>query len=90
MATKISDTFDGVYLDQEFELDVAVAQDLIKQMKLPEDRRVCAQYLTQCHKMKSENIEIKSHRNRFFRYLLKAMQRTVASQKDYFINMVEQ
>lgn len=79
---------DGAVLDQEFELDVMLAQDLMKQMKLAEDRRVCARYITQCHKMKSENIDIKINRNRFFRYLLKIMKKTITAQKDYFINMV--
>lgn len=30
---------DGTTLDQEFELDVVLAHDLLKQMKLSEDRR---------------------------------------------------
>lgn len=80
---------DGATLDSEFELDVVMAYELMKKMKLSEDRRVCARYLTQCHKMKSENIDIKFHRNRFFRYLLKAMRQTVnTTQKDYYVNLV--
>lgn len=88
MTDQIPNIIDGSSLDQEFELDVTLAQDLIRQMKLSEDRRVCARYVAHCHKMRSENIQIKFHRNRFFRYLLKAMQRTVAAQKDYYINLV--
>lgn len=79
---------DGTTLDEEFELDVCLAHEMMKQMKLSEDRRVCARYISQCHKMKSENIDIKFHRNRFFRYLLKAMKRTVFAQRDYYINLV--
>lgn len=84
-----SSGIEGSTLDREFELDVALAQELMKQMTLSEDRRVCARYLAQCHRMKSENIEIKINRNRFFRYLLKVMKKSVATQKDYYhINMV--
>jgi hypothetical protein len=73
MTDQNPNAIDGSFLDQEFELDVMLAQDLMKQMKSSEDLRICARYLTQCHKMKSENIDIKINRNRFFRYLIKTM-----------------
>jgi Domain of unknown function (DUF4485) len=68
---------DGASLDEEFNRSVFLAHDYMKKMKLSEDRRVCAKYINQCAKMASENVNIKFHRNRFFRYLLKAMIRTI-------------
>jgi hypothetical protein len=82
---------DGSYLDKEFSHYVVLAQDLMRQMKSSEDRRICARYMTQCNKMKSDNLNIKYHRNRFFRYMLKTMKKTVenqAIQKDYFVHLV--
>ena len=41
--------------------------------------------------MKSDNLSIKYHRNRFIRFLLKTMRRTVenrALQRDYYVNLV--
>ena len=82
---------DGSYLDKEFSHYVVLAQDLMRQMKSSEDRRICARYMTQCNKMKSDNLNIKYHRNRFFRYMLKTMKKTVENQtiqKDYFVHLV--
>ena len=82
---------DGSYLDKEFSHYVILAQDLMRKMKSSEDRRICARYMTQCNKMKSDNLNIKYHRNRFFRYLLKTMKKTVENQRiqnDYFVDMV--
>lgn len=84
-------TIDGEYLDAEFNRYAQMAHDLMQNMKSSEDRRICARYIEQCNKMKSENIGIKFHRNRFFRFLLRTMKRTVDDQiiqKDYHFNLV--
>ena len=79
------------YLDQEFNRYALTVKDLLKNLTSADDRRICAHYIAQCHKLKSENIQIKHHRNRYMRFLMKTMKRTVENQNkahDYFINMV--
>lgn len=89
---ELASQIDGSYLDKEFSHYVAVAQELMRKMKSSEDRRICARYLTQCNNMRSSNLDIKFHRNRFFRYLLKTMKKTVENQltlqRDLFVNLV--
>lgn len=89
MSHLIPNSVDGKMLDDEFELDLVLAHDLMKQMKLSEDRRVCARYINTCFRMKTENIDIKFHRNRFFRYLMRAMKRAVSAQRDYYFHLVK-
>jgi hypothetical protein len=82
---------DGSYLDQEFNRYVQTAQGLMQKTKSSEDRRICARYITICSRMRSDNIQIKHHRNRFFRFLLKIMKRTVdnqSMQQNFFFNLV--
>ncbi|KAG5674911.1 hypothetical protein PVAND_004856 [Polypedilum vanderplanki] len=84
---------DGTYLDQEFARYAQVAQGLMRDMTSSEDRRIAARYITQCSRMKSDSILIKHHRNRFFRYLLKVMERNIQNQtanKNVFVDLPEE
>jgi hypothetical protein len=92
-ATKESNAIDANYLDQEFARYIQMAQDLMRKMRSAEDRRICARYVTDCSKLKSENLQIKNHRNRFFRYVLKVMKRTVdhqVEQNDILLNIPDE
>lgn len=69
-------------LDVEFKVNLQIARGFIKQMMLADDRRVCEKYIRFCMSMKdSDQEKVKFHRNRFFKYLLKTMKRTVETQK---------
>lgn len=75
-------------LDVEFGNYLKLARELMKKMRLAEDRRVCDKYIRKCFNMKnSDELRVKLHRNRFFRYLLKTMQRTVDTQAVYYLNI---
>lgn len=79
---------DVMMLDAEFTNYLKLARELMKKMRLAEDRRVCDKYIRKCFNMKnSDQLRVKLHRNRFFRYLLKTMQRTVDTQAVYFLNI---
>lgn len=67
--------------DKEFNWYLRIARDLMKKMRLAEDRRVCEKYIRSCLSMSnSTQSVVKFHRNRFFRFLLKTMRRTVDQQ----------
>lgn len=75
--------------DMEFNGYLQIARDLMKKMRLAEDRRVCEKYIRSCLLMSnSEQSIVKFHRNRFFRFLLKTMRKTVESQESVFVNFV--
>lgn len=79
---------DIMLLDAEFGNYMKLARELMKKMRLAEDRRVCDKYIRKCFDMKnSDEMRVKLHRNRFFRYLLKTMQRTVDTQAVYYLNI---
>lgn len=68
------------YLDGEFNLYLRMARHYITQMSSPEDRRVAEIYIKSCLIMKkSDQMKTKFHRNRFFRYFLKTIRKTVES-----------
>lgn len=78
---------DVMMLDAEFTNYLKLAREHMKKMRLAEDRRVCDKYIRKCFSMKnSDQMRVKLHRNRFFRYLLKTMQRTVDTQATYYLN----
>lgn len=85
-------TIDVHFLDAEFNKHLQLARDLMKQMRLAEDRRVSEKYIRFCLNMKnSDQLRVKLHRNRFFRYLLKTMKRSVAIYEEkIFLDMVSQ
>lgn len=84
-----SDESDLMMLDLEFNGYLHMARDLMKKMRLAEDRRVCEKYIRSCLLMsKSDQSKVKFHRNRFFRFLLKTMRRTVDSQGSAFVHFV--
>lgn len=71
---------DPEYLDAEFNVYLKFARHLIGQMSSREDRNVAEKYIKNCITMKhSDQAKAKFHRNRFFRYLLKTMRKTVDS-----------
>lgn len=81
---------DVALLDVEFFNYLQLAQELMKRMTLAEDRKVADKYVRNCIKMKdSDQLNVKLHRNRFFRYLLKTMKRTAESQVAHFVNLPE-
>lgn len=85
----VSAMVDGQILDIEFNDYLVIARDLMKEMRLAEDRQVCEKYIRSCLSMKdSDQMKVKFHRNRFFRYLLKTMRKTVDTQGDFFVNLV--
>lgn len=69
------------FLDEEFLNYKHIARGLMKKLQLAEDKRVCYKYIKQCDEMKTDNVTIKANRNKFFRYLLKVMNRAVDEQK---------
>ena len=76
--------------DYEFNGYLIVARELLKKMSLPEDRRVCDKYIRASMLMeKSEDLKVKLHRNRFFRFFLKAMRRTVDNQEKVMQHFVD-
>lgn len=76
-------------LDVEFDGYLYIAREMLQKMKLPEDRKVCDKYIRSCLRMmKSDQYKVKLHRNRFFRFLLKTMKRTLQTQDTYFFNLV--
>lgn len=76
-------------LDMEFNSYLKISRELMKKMRLADDRRVCEKYIRSCLSMKnSDQLQVKHHRNRFFRYLLKTMDRTVKSQAKVYVNLV--
>ena len=77
---------DSNVLDDEFKRYLNIAKGLMRQMSLAEDKRVCAKYIRECISMSTHNATIKSNRNMFFRYLLKAMNRAVEDEK-MFVNI---
>ncbi|CAO1314181.1 unnamed protein product [Diamesa serratosioi] len=77
---------DSNVLDDEFKRYLDVAKGLMRKMRLAEDKRVCAKYIRECISMSTHNATIKSNRNTFFRYLLKAMNRAVEDEK-VFVNI---
>lgn len=82
-------TIDVHYLDAEFKLLLSVARGLMQKMKLADDRRVSEKYIRSCLNLgHSDQLKVKLHRNRFFRYLLKTMQRTVQTTGLHFLNLV--
>lgn len=89
MATDQPELVDGIFLDMEFNDYLVLARDMMMEMRLAEDRRVSEKYIRSCLTMKDSNqLKVKFHRNRFFRYLLKTMQRTLETQGDFFVNLV--
>lgn len=84
-----SAAIDVDFLDTEFSIYLQIAQNLLRQIRLAEDKRVCAKYIQSCLNMKESNqLKVKFHRNRFFRYLLKTMKRAVDTQGSYFVHLV--
>lgn len=82
---------DIMVLDVEFTGYLRIARDYMKQMRLADDRRVCEKYIRSCMKMSgSDHYNVKMHRNRFFRYLLKTMKKTVETQALHFVHMVRE
>lgn len=82
-------TIDVHCLDAEFNLYLQVARGLMQKMTLADDRRVSEKYIRSCLSMEhSDQLKVKFHRNRFFRYLLKTMQRAVATSGSHFVNLV--
>lgn len=77
-------------LDAEFNSYLQIARELMKKMRLAEDRRVADKYIRSCLLMEqSEQLKVKAHRNRFFRYLLKTMKRTVeTTQGSVYLDLV--
>lgn len=80
---------DSNILDDEFKRYLDVAKGLMRKMRLAEDKRVSAKYIRECIKMTTHNATIKANRNKFFQYLLKAMNRAVEDEK-IFINFNDQ
>ena len=80
---------DSNVLDDEFKRYLDVAKGLMRKMRLAEDKRVSAKYIRECIKMSTHNATIKANRNKFFQYLLKAMNRAVEDEK-IFINFNDQ
>ena len=80
---------DSNILDDEFKRYLDVAKGLMRKMRLAEDKRVSAKYIRECMKMTTHNATIKANRNKFFQYLLKAMNRAVEDEK-IFINFNDQ
>lgn len=80
---------DILILDVEFTGYLRIAREYMKQMRLADDRRVCEKYIRSCMKMSGSNqFKVKMLRNRFFRYLLKTMKKTVETQARHFVNLV--
>ena len=77
-------------LDTEFQINLQLASNYMKQMMLSEDRRVCHKYIRNCLNMRNtDQVKVKMHRNRFFNFLLKTMKRTVENQKhSVYLNVV--
>lgn len=72
---------DADYLDAEFNVYLRMARNLIQRFRVSEDRKIAEKYIKSCITMKnSDNVKVKFHRNRFFRYFLKTMRKTVDSQ----------
>lgn len=91
MSSTNDESSDQQYLDTEFNMYLHIARNYMKQMRLAEDRRVSEKYIRSCLSMKnSDQVAVKFHRNRFFRYLLKTMKRTVETQATVYINMVSE
>ncbi|XP_037911668.1 uncharacterized protein LOC119651910 [Hermetia illucens] len=67
-------------LDEEFSQYLEVAQSIAKTMKRPKDKKICIKYIRKCMELDAPNIEVKAHRNEFFRYFLRMLQSTAASQ----------
>lgn len=60
----------------------------MRRMKLTEDRAVADRFIRDCLTMsESCEVSVKTHRNRFMRYLLKVMKRTVETQSPVYVNV---
>lgn len=82
---------DIMILDFEFTGYLRIARELMKQLRLADDRRICEKYIRNCMKMAgSDQFKVKMHRNRFFRYFLKTMKKTVETQSLHFVNLVSE
>lgn len=79
---------DEDYLDAEFNVYLRMARNLIQRLQLSEDRKIAEKYIKSCITMKhSDQAKVKFHRNRFFRYFLKTMRKTVDLQNPaVFVN----
>lgn len=67
-------------LDEEFARYVEVARGLLLKLKHPRDKEVCGKYIKQGLALDAPSIEVKTNRNEFFHYFLKAVQTTVETQ----------
>jgi hypothetical protein len=73
-------------LDNEFNVYCRLAENLIKKMRKSEDRIIAEKYIRACFGMKnSDQLKVKMHRNRFFRFFLKSMRKTVELQTPIYV-----
>lgn len=76
-AQKVDDSI----LDEQFRTYLMLAMELIKKMRCHDDKAVAVKHVRKGAMMSdSESTQVKVHRNRFFRYLLKVMKKTVELQ----------
>lgn len=77
-------------LDEQFQVYIETAKVVMHKMKSVKDRAIAAEYIKNgIQKMSStDNLQIKIHRNRFFRYLLKVFKQTVETQDAYLVDAV--
>jgi hypothetical protein len=81
---------DDSILDDQFRTYLSIGMELVRKMRCFEDRSVAVKHIRKGALMSdAESTQVKVHRNRFFRYLLKVMKKTVELQdSNVFVDKV--
>lgn len=66
-------------LDEEFNIYIAVAKDLMSTVQCPHERNVCVKYIRQCCAFQTPSLSVKINRNAFFKYFLKILRKASVS-----------